>query len=312
MTARPAPYPPDTRAKGWRFELDMERARQSDTWAIAAPDARPWLLMLWATAWEQTPCGSLPNDDELIAARIGMPAKLFAKHRAVLLRKWWLADDGRLYHAVLVQRALEMMKTRRSESDRKAAARAREAARMAEGVPPDSGDVPVLSHGTEAGLPPESGTGTGTGTKESQNPSNLSVATALPPEDRMPPQLSLVEAQQPKPKGPPDCPHLAVLALWSEALPAMPRHLESQWKGTRSAHLRARWRETATEKGWTDEAQGLSYFRKLFVYVGQSAFLTGKAKPRGDGRPFVAELEWLVSPSNWAKVHEGKYHTEAA
>lgn len=162
----PAPYPADTRAKGWRFELDMERARQSDTWAIASPEARPWLLMLWATAWEQTPCGSLPNDDELIAARIGMPAKLFAKHRAILLRKWWAADDGRLYHSVLVQRVMEMMKTRRSESDRKAAARAREAARMAEGVHPDSGGVPVLSRGTEAGLPPESGTGTGTSTKE--------------------------------------------------------------------------------------------------------------------------------------------------
>ena len=164
----PAPYPTDTRAKGWRFELDMERARQSDTWAIASPEARPWLLMLWATAWEQTPCGSLPNDDELIAARIGMPAKLFAKHRAILLRKWWLADDGRLYHGVLVQRVTEMMKTRRSEADRKAAARARDAARMADGVAPDSGGVPVLSHGTDAGLPPESGTGTGTGTGSKQ------------------------------------------------------------------------------------------------------------------------------------------------
>jgi hypothetical protein len=162
----PAPYPADTRAKGWRFELDMERARQSDTWAIASPEARPWLLMLWATAWEQTPCGSLPDDDELIAARIGMPPKLFAKHRAILLRKWWLADDGRLYHAVLVQRVLEMMKTRRSESDRKAAARAREASRMSDGVTQESGAVPVMSHGTTTGLHPESGTGTGTGTKE--------------------------------------------------------------------------------------------------------------------------------------------------
>lgn len=145
----------------------MERARQSDTWAIASPEARPWLLMLWATAWEQTPCGSLPNDDDLIAARIGMPAKLFAKHRAVLLRKWWAADDGRLYHAVLVQRVAEMMKTRRSESDRKAAARARDAARIAEDSTRSPGVVPVLSRGTDTGLPPESGTGTGTGTSTS-------------------------------------------------------------------------------------------------------------------------------------------------
>lgn len=179
---RPAPYPADTRAKGWRFELDMERARQSDTWAITSPDARPWLLMLWATAWEQTPCGSLPSDDELIAARIGMPAKLFAKHRALLLRKWWVADDGRLYHDVLVQRVMEMMKTRRSESDRKAAARARDAARLADGVPQESGGVPVLSRGTDAGLPQESGTGTGTGTRTKEEPkSKAARERAAPP-----------------------------------------------------------------------------------------------------------------------------------
>lgn len=35
-----APYPCDTRAKGWRFELDHERIRQSDTWALAPPEIR--------------------------------------------------------------------------------------------------------------------------------------------------------------------------------------------------------------------------------------------------------------------------------
>ena len=138
----------------------MERARQSDTWTLATAEARPWLLMMWATAWEQTPCGSMPNDDELIAARIGMPLKTFTKFRPILLRKWWLADDGRLYHDVLVQRVMEMMQTRRKESDRKALARARNAA----SVPQDSIGVPAVSHGTTTGLPPESDTGTGTGT----------------------------------------------------------------------------------------------------------------------------------------------------
>lgn len=149
MSAPPAPYPPDIRAKGWRFELDMERARQSDTWTLAPPEVRPWLLMAWATAWEQTPCGSLPNDDELIAARIGMPAKLFAKYRALLLRKWWLADDGRLYHDVLVQRVMEMMQCRRKESDRKALARLRNTP----AVPQESADVPRDNHGTTTGIP---------------------------------------------------------------------------------------------------------------------------------------------------------------
>lgn len=67
---RPTPYPPDTKAKGWRFELDLEQVMQSDTWALANPETRPWLLMLWTTAWQQTPCGSMPSEDALIVARL--------------------------------------------------------------------------------------------------------------------------------------------------------------------------------------------------------------------------------------------------
>ena len=105
----------------------------------------------------------------------------------------------------------------------------------------------------------------------------------------------------------PDCPHQEVLQLWAEVLPSMPQHNPSMWKGTRADHLRARWRETAVEKGWTTQEQGLSYLRKLFGYVGASHFLTGRVA--GD-RPFQAELAWLVNPQNWAKTIEGKYHPQ--
>lgn len=168
---RPAPYPADTRAKGWRFELDLERVEQSDTWALAAPDVRPWLFLLWAKAWQQVPCGSLPADDELVAARIGMAPKAFSKVRHVLMRGWWLADDGRLYHDVIAIRVTAMLDAKRKESDRKAAYRARmDAERQSSPV-----GVPPMSHGTDAGQTQESrgidpgcdatGTSTGTGTR---------------------------------------------------------------------------------------------------------------------------------------------------
>lgn len=160
---RPVPYPSDTRAKGWRFELDHEKIEQSDTWALAPAELRPWLLMLWLTAWKQTPCGSLPAEDDLIAARIGMPLKTFQKHRAVLRRGWWVAEDGRLYHDTIVSFVVDMMTRRRKESDRKALARAKTLADS----PPIPPVVPPLSRGTDAGLHPESDTGTGTGTSTS-------------------------------------------------------------------------------------------------------------------------------------------------
>lgn len=119
----PAPYPPDTRAKGWRFELDMERVRQSDTWALASREMRPWLLMLWVTAWEQRPCGSLPADDELIAARMEMDIRQFRAHRDILLRGWVLHADGRLYHPTITERVLQMSSKRGDDAARVATRR---------------------------------------------------------------------------------------------------------------------------------------------------------------------------------------------
>jgi hypothetical protein len=132
------------------------------------------------------------------------------------------------------------------------------------------------------------------------------------------PGLSLVSTSDPKPtRAKPDipaCPHLEILAAWSEVLPALPSHLPDQWRGSRADHLRARWRETAAQKAkdgkpWQGPADGVRYFRKLFAWIAQSEFLTGRAaQMRPGGRPFVAELEWVVNPTNWAKIHEGKYH----
>lgn len=167
---RPVPYPADTRAKGWRFELDHERIEQSDTWALAPSDLKPWLLMLWVTAWRQEPCGSLPNEDELIAVRIGMPMKTFAKVRSKLMRGWWEAEDGRLYHDTVTKRVLEMLAAREAERRRKSEYRQRkDAERVAA-----SGGAPDLSHGTTGGHQQDdtrsdtgrddTGTGTGTGT----------------------------------------------------------------------------------------------------------------------------------------------------
>ena len=147
---------------------------QSDTWALASPDARPWLLMLWTVAWQQTPCGSMPSNHELIAARLGIKLKDFQRIKEVLLRGWWQAVDGRLYHETITSRVLDMVARKDGERARKAAYRAKKEAERQHGdnagVPPPSEDVPQLSRGTDTGQTREShgsdatGTGTGTGT----------------------------------------------------------------------------------------------------------------------------------------------------
>lgn len=190
---RPAPYPADTKAKGWRFELDYEAIQQSDTWALAdeVPMAQPALLMMWFTAWAQIPCGSFPNDETVIRAKCKVPPKDWARMRGVLMRSWWVADDGRLYHPTITQRVLDMLGRKDGERQRKADYRARKEAELrlaeANASAKDSQDVPSMSHGTDAGRTWEShgsdATGTGTGT-------GLGISTPPPSREEGGPEVS--------------------------------------------------------------------------------------------------------------------------
>ncbi|WP_454731477.1 MULTISPECIES: hypothetical protein [Cupriavidus] len=193
---RPVPYPADTRAKGWRFELDLEQIDQSDTWALTPPDLRPWLLMLWASAWRQTPCGSLPDDDALIAVRIGMKPATFIKHRSMLMRGWWRAEDGRLYHDTVSKRVAEMLALRDKEKARKAEYRrkreAEESARKAAETTGDATSVPDLSHGTTNGQTQDSNGMDNTSTSTSTSTNNSSIPDGIEGEsdDSPPPAVS--------------------------------------------------------------------------------------------------------------------------
>jgi len=97
---------------------------------------------------------------------------------------------------------------------------------------------------------------------------------------------------------PPPCPHQEIIEAYHEALPSSPRIRD--WTKARAAHLQARWREDP-------KRQTLDWWRRLFAYVAESDFLTGRVAT--DGRkPFSASLEWLLKPENFAKVREGRYH----
>jgi hypothetical protein len=116
----------------------------------------------------------MPSEPKLICARLGMSAKQFEKSKEVILRGWWLADDGRLYHDTISSRVQDMLNRKNGERQRKAEYRAKkemeEKLRDANAQTRDANDVPHLSHGTDAGRTWEShgvdatGTGTGTGT----------------------------------------------------------------------------------------------------------------------------------------------------
>jgi hypothetical protein len=150
-TALPAPpYPADTSARGFTFSLHPRRIKASDTWALAAPELRPWLLMLWFESWEQIPCGSFPDDPELIAARIGMPLVMFQTHCKVLMRGWRPHSDRRLYHQVVSALVLDRIEWQENEKKRKKEWREKQG-------------VTRMSHGTDAERHVADDTGAGAG-----------------------------------------------------------------------------------------------------------------------------------------------------
>lgn len=100
------------------------------------------------------------------------------------------------------------------------------------------------------------------------------------------------------------CPHQKIVALYAECLPELRQVRE--WTAARQKLLAARWKERA-------ERQSLDWWRDYFLKVKASDFLMGRCPPRKDGSPpWMADLEWLIRPSNMPKVLEGKYDNRRA
>jgi len=99
-------------------------------------------------------------------------------------------------------------------------------------------------------------------------------------------------------RGIPACPHQDIIALYHDALPTSPRIRD--WTPARAAHLRTRWNEDP-------DRQNLDYWQRLFAYVAESDFLSGRVSSPGR-KPFTASLDWLIKAENFAKVREGRYH----
>ena len=96
-------------------------------------------------------------------------------------------------------------------------------------------------------------------------------------------------------------PQEEIIALYHEILPACRQ--VCRWTKARNQHLRQRWREDPKH-------QRLAFWKKYFEHVAQSDFLTGRIVRRDNRPPFLADLEWLIQPSNFTNVIEGKYHGE--
>ncbi len=111
MSADHAPLtPPDCDLRDYPFmPLDHGRLFAS-TFHARASDAE-WRagVTLWCKAFQQVPCGSLPDDEIDLArlAELGRDVKTWRKISKMALHGWIRCSDGRLYHPTVCEKALE-------------------------------------------------------------------------------------------------------------------------------------------------------------------------------------------------------------
>lgn len=102
--------PPDCDLRDFEFmKLDVRRLLKSDTWLEAASDPRLGhaLMTLWAECWHQVPAASLPNNERILARLAMCEDAEWARIRDRALAGWVLCADGRLYHPVIAEKAME-------------------------------------------------------------------------------------------------------------------------------------------------------------------------------------------------------------
>jgi hypothetical protein len=182
--------PADCDLRGLQFmPMDTIRVVDSDLFAMSTGEEFKSAFALWCKAWQQVPAGSLPDDDRVLAFLSGAGPR-WKKVKAVALRNWIKCSDGRLYHPVVSEKAMEALPMRLEYNEKKTGEAERKAReredrkRMFEqlraaGVTPEyntkTSDLRLLvtRHVTEnvtlpvtpVTLPVTAKTGTGTGTE---------------------------------------------------------------------------------------------------------------------------------------------------
>jgi hypothetical protein len=104
--------PAECDLRGFAFmPLDVVRLGDSDLIALSSGEEFKAAVMLWCKAWLQVPAASLPDDDRILA-RLSGAGRKWPVLREMALHGFILCDDGRLYHPVVAEKALDAWERR--------------------------------------------------------------------------------------------------------------------------------------------------------------------------------------------------------
>lgn len=120
--------PPECNLRGLPFmPLECQRLMDSDTWGKTTPGEFKAAIGLWCKSWGQVPAGSIPNDDDILRKWLGMTPDEWAVDKSGAMRGFVLCSDGRWYHPVVCEKALEAMPGRHEFQAKRSASAERKA-----------------------------------------------------------------------------------------------------------------------------------------------------------------------------------------
>lgn len=320
----PAPLtPPDCDLRDFQFmPLDVVRFAQSDLVALEDPAAVLANILLWGASWHSLPAGSLTDDDRVLArlAGYGRGISEWERVRSGALRGWIKCSDGRLYHPVVAEKALDAWMGKLRQRHRTLCAAVRKhnernpddkveapdfdtwnaggrplnvtrdkggASRVTlDVVTPESASLSRSGHAEKRSKGQGQGQGQGQGDKYT-SPSDSSISDDPPPPVDDPPALLPALIDQP------DDAQIAFERHDALRREFVPGARAVTFTPDRRKKLVSRLKEIGGLQAWTD----------MLGIIRASPFLCGETSRNG----FVPDIDWLTTPANLRKVMEGKY-----
>jgi hypothetical protein len=117
MMAEPLPplTPPDCNLRDFPFmPLQVARLRASKAWLKAKrrPELAFYMMNLWTASWHEVPAASLEDDEDVLADKAMCPPDVWRTVKDEALYGWIKAADGRLYHPIVAEQALEAWRSK--------------------------------------------------------------------------------------------------------------------------------------------------------------------------------------------------------
>lgn len=104
--------------------LYIHRLQKSRAWLLCKrePALAFYMVNLWVRSWHEVPCGSLEDDDDVLADAAMCDPKTWEKVKERVLRGW-KRESGRVYHNVVAEVAQESWDAKQKQRQRTEAAR---------------------------------------------------------------------------------------------------------------------------------------------------------------------------------------------